>query len=173
MKRFTAAALVLSLAGASVAMADGHHDHDGGRDGGREGRDWSAQHRDFRTDTRAPNRGDWRDDHRRVDAGRWQDRRDWQYGRSRDWNDRGGNDRGWNDRYRVEYRRPWGYSDHYWRRGDRLPVAYYAPPYVVGDYSAYQLRAPPYGCHWVRVNNDVVLAAVATGLVLDVVYNAF
>jgi Ni/Co efflux regulator RcnB len=29
------------------------------------------------------------------------------------------------------------------------------------------------GYHWVRVNNDAVLAAVATGVVLDVAFNLF
>ena len=46
MKRMTVAALVLSLAGASVAMADGHHERDDDHEGNRGGRDWSAQHRD-------------------------------------------------------------------------------------------------------------------------------
>jgi hypothetical protein len=40
MKRFAVAAIAVSLLGASVAMADGHHDRDG-RD------NWSGEHRDF------------------------------------------------------------------------------------------------------------------------------
>jgi Ni/Co efflux regulator RcnB len=44
---------------------------------------------------------------------------------------------------------------------------------VLGDYRVYGLREPPYGCRWVRVNNDVVLAAIATGVVLEVAYNIF
>jgi Ni/Co efflux regulator RcnB len=43
----------------------------------------------------------------------------------------------------------------------------------VRDYRVYGLSEPPYGCRWVRVNNDVVLAAIATGVVLDVAYNVF
>ena len=35
----------------------------------------------------------------------------------------------------------------------------------------YRLYAPPYGYHWVRVGNDVLLTALATGVVLDVLYN--
>ena len=46
-------------------------------------------------------------------------------------------------------------------------------PYVVRDYRNVRLYAPPRGCHWLRVNNDVVLAAIATGVVLDVLYNRF
>lgn len=71
------------------------------------------------------------------------------------------------------YYRPYGYAPRYWRRGDRLPVAYYGPSYVIGNYYDCGLRAPPYGYHWVRVDHDVVLAAIATGVVLDVIYNQF
>jgi Ni/Co efflux regulator RcnB len=71
------------------------------------------------------------------------------------------------------YHRPYGFYSHRWDRGERLPVAYYAPRYVVYDYAGCGLRAPPYGYHWVRVDSDVVLAAIATGVILDVVYNRF
>jgi Ni/Co efflux regulator RcnB len=71
------------------------------------------------------------------------------------------------------YYRPYGYAPRYWRRGDRLPVAYYGPRYVIGNYYDCGLRAPPYGYHWVRIDHDVVLAAIATGVVLDVIYNQF
>ena len=72
-----------------------------------------------------------------------------------------------------EYRRPWGYSERRWYRGDRLPVAYYARPYRIYDYHRCGLRPPPYGYYWVRVNHDAVLTAIATGIVLDVVYDSF
>ena len=76
--------------------------------------------------------------------------------------------------YRMgEYRRPWGYSVRSWHRGERLPTAYYARPYRVYDYDRCGLYNPPYGHHWVRVDRDAVLAVIATGIVLDVVYNAF
>jgi Ni/Co efflux regulator RcnB len=71
------------------------------------------------------------------------------------------------------YYRPYGYSQRYWRRGDRLPVEYYGSSYIIGNYYDCGLRAPPYGYHWVRVDHDVVLAAIATGVVLDVIYNQF
>ncbi len=78
------------------------------------------------------------------------------------------------ERYRVaEYRRSAPDRAHHWRRGDRLPAAYYARPYRVYDYRRYQLRSPPRGYHWVRVDHDAVLAAIATGIVLDVVLNSF
>ena len=112
-------------------------------------------------------RRNWSADHSESDVRR-DHGRDWQYRHD------GREARFHNDQYRG----PWGYREqgyreHDWRRGERLPVAYYAPPYVIPDYRSYRLREPPRGCHWVRVNNDVVLAAIASGVVLDIVYNAF
>ena len=73
----------------------------------------------------------------------------------------------------AAYSYPRGYYAHTWHRGERLPIGYYEPRYVIGDYNDCGLRAPPFGYHWVRVNNDAVLAAVATGVVLDVAFNLF
>ena len=172
MKRFAVAAIAVSLLGASVAMADGHHDHD------RDGRDnWSGEHRDFdgrRDDHRRDwhrddrdrdqhDRHDWREDVRHNYADRWPGRRDWQG--YHEW--RGGRFHG-DEYFRNGYR-----FGHLWHRGERLSPAYYAPSYVVRNYSVYELREPPYGCRWVRVDGNVVLAAIATGVVLDVVYNVF
>ena len=75
-------------------------------------------------------------------------------------------------RYGV-YQRPRGYYTHRWIRGERLPVGYYSRPYVIVDYGPFGLRAPPRGYHWVRVERDAVLAAVATGIVLDTVFHVF
>lgn len=161
MKRTVTAAILMSLIASSVAMADTAKS----RDRGPKERWYSQQSRDDRGDDR---RDDWRDarrDERRYDHRyRDDDRRHRDYDRR---DQRGG-------RYWAgEYRRPWGYRSHHWRRGERLPAAYYARPYVVKDYRRCHLRQPPRGAHWVRVNQDVVLAAIATGIVLDVVYNRF
>jgi len=72
-----------------------------------------------------------------------------------------------------KYQQPKGYREHRWARGERLPREYYAAPYVVVNYRERGWREPPRGYHWVRVNNDVVLAAVATGIVLDVLLNQY
>jgi len=175
MKRLIGAATALVLATASVAMANDHHERN-------DRRDWSVEHRDFdnrrhddRRDWRHDGRDraarDWHEDRRHDDHDGWRDRPEWR--EHAEWHDR--RDHDWNEgSYRREdYRPSWGYREHDWRRGERLPDAYYAPTYVVGNYGAYGLREPPYGCHWIRVNGDVVLAAIATGVVLDVVYNAF
>ncbi len=71
------------------------------------------------------------------------------------------------------YHRPIGYYEHTWRRGERLPVAYYQRPYVIANYRDCGLRAPPRGYHWVRVNGDAVLAGIATGIVLESAFHIF
>jgi Ni/Co efflux regulator RcnB len=43
----------------------------------------------------------------------------------------------------------------------------------VSGYRSYHLYDPPRGYRWVRVRNDVFLTAVATGIVLDAVYNLY
>lgn len=181
MKRAAIAAIALSVFAGSVAMADsGKNRND--RDDRRER--VSTQHfsRDRGHDDRRGH--DNRDDHRWQDNRRNDDRR-WHDSRRDDdrrWHDNRRDDdrRDWryqrhdNSRYRVvEYRRPWGYRQHSWRRGERLPIAYYSGPYRIYDYHRYGLRSPPRGYHWVRVDHDAVLAVIATGLVLDVVYNSF
>lgn len=71
------------------------------------------------------------------------------------------------------YVRPHGYYAHTWRRGDHLPVGYRGSAYVIPSPAVYHLRRPPAGYYWVRVDNNAVLAAVATGVVVDVAVNLF
>lgn len=119
-----------------------------------------------------------RNDHRGHDCR--DERRGFHDHRSRHW------DR--HDGYRVDYSfrhhaqrrydygryvRPRGYYYRAWRHGEHLPAAYYSRRYIVHDYHAYRLGPPPRGYHWVRVNNDVVLAAIASGLVVQAVYGIF
>lgn len=150
---------------------DGRRDHDRGRHDDRRD-DHRADRRDNRHDRhwdRRDHRHDYR--HDRRDDHRYVERRDYRapvyhgpvyrgpvyYGRY----------------HAGSYYRPYGYRTYSWHRGDRLPVAYYAPRYVIRDYHSYRLGAPPRGYHWVRVDNDVVLAAVTTGIVLSVVNGLF
>lgn len=60
----------------------------------------------------------------------------------------------------------------HWSRGDKLSTEYRSNQYVVSDWKANHLRQPPRGYHWVRANNQYVLAAVATGVIADIVMNA-
>ncbi len=173
--------------GDSGAPGGPHGAHPGDRRDSRgDHREWRDDRREWRGDRR-----DWRDDRRdwRDDRRDWRDdRRDWRDDR-RDWRDdrrdhrrySRHDDRRWNGyhwypqyRYRapVRYVYPSGYRAYQWRVGHRLPRGYYDRDYYV-DYRHYRLPPPPYGYHWVRVDRDVVLVAVATGLILDVLHGLY
>ncbi|MET0497782.1 MAG: RcnB family protein [Steroidobacteraceae bacterium] len=129
-------------------------------------------------DNRDHDRQQWRNDDRHHD-GRHDDRNDHDRNRGHD-NDRrdyrSGYIEGRRDQHRYDAGRyvvPRGYQARSWHRGDRLPPAYYSSRYVINDYRAYRLYAPSRGQHWVRVNNDVLLTAVATGAVIAVVSGLF
>lgn len=126
-------------------------------------RDWRESRREYRDDRRNYNEGyrDGRRDHRRAD--RWDNRRHngyyyrdrWYYGAPP----------------AAYYGRPEfrpGY--HAWRRGDRLPRGYRYV--VVNDYRRYGYAPPPRGYHYVRDDRgDVILAAIATGIIASVILN--
>ena len=57
----------------------------------------------------------------------------------------------------------------HWSRGDKLPPQYRTNQYVVSDWKNNNLRKPPRGYHWVRANNQYVLAALASGVISDVI----
>ena len=162
MKRTVTAALLLSLIASTAAVADSGK----AAEKPRNSQDRRDERRDDRWDRRDERRDDrWdRRDERRDD--RW-DRRDERRDDRRDWRRHHG--RVWYG----DYHRPHGWRPHAWRRGERLPVAYYGRPYVIRDYDRCHLRRPPRGYHWVRVDRDVVLAAIATGVILDVLSDHF
>jgi len=70
------------------------------------------------------------------------------------------------------YQPPRGYQARQWHRGDRLPDTYRSKAYVV-EYKRYGLAAPPRGYNYVRVGNDVMLTAIATGVVSSVILSLF
>jgi Ni/Co efflux regulator RcnB len=70
------------------------------------------------------------------------------------------------------YQRPQGYQQRRWAHGDRLPAQYRSRAYVV-DYNRYHLAPPPRGYQYTRVDNDVVLTAVATGVIASVIVGLF
>jgi len=67
----------------------------------------------------------------------------------------------------AEHDRDRGHPD--WHRGDRLSGEYRDHQYVVDDWRGHGLRQPPRGYQWVGVGADYVLAAVATGVIAQVV----
>lgn len=140
-KRLLNAALagVLALSVAAPAMAEDHHGGD--------------RHFDSRYYDRNSSRHYDRDDHRGWDRGR------------RDWD---GDHDGWrHEAYeRERWDRRWEHED--WRRhrfcaGEYLPRTGYV---VVNDYYRYRLPPPRRGHYYARVNDDVLLVAAATGLVV-------
>jgi len=161
------AALAVSLLAGPAAVQARDHDRDHDRR--------SHDHRDDRRDHRRWDRHDHRERHaHRHDDRRWRD-----YDRDHRRHDRHDYRRAYVEGYRHgrfdagRYYRPSGYRTYAWHRGARLPAAYCAPRYIVHDYADYRLYRPPHGHHWVRVDHDVVLAAVATGAVVAVVNNLF
>lgn len=96
---------------------------------------------------------DWRRDHN--NNGRY-DQRDRAYEQGR--RDQA---RAEDRRDRREYRR--------WAKGQRLDQRYRGNSYYVSDYRRYGLRQPPRGYRWQRVDDQYVLAAVATGLIASVI----
>lgn len=157
MKRAAVGILLVSLFAGTAFAGQGYRGPQDHREPPR------AQHQDRRDN-----------DHR--NDGRWDhDRRDWRRDDHRDFRRVPPPRfvyRPAPNRYGYYYA-PRGYYVHQWRRGERLPYAYYQRPYVIADYDDCGLRRPPVGYHWVRVNHDAVLAVIATGVVLDVAYNIF
>jgi Ni/Co efflux regulator RcnB len=155
---------------------DHRNDHRGNDNRGNDRRDWDHNRNDW-NDHRGNDRPNWdRHDYR---DNRGSDNRGWDRYRN-DWNrhpnyyDNRRHDRADYARYRFHYgyyNRPYNYYSRSWHRGDRLPRGWYGSSYIVYDWRPYRLYAPPYGYHWVRVGDDVILTAVATGIVLDVIYN--
>lgn len=60
-----------------------------------------------------------------------------------------------------------------WRRGEVLYAPYRAPRYVIRDYRRYRLAPPPRGYAYYHSGNDILLAALATGLITTVISDAF
>ncbi len=64
-------------------------------------------------------------------------------------------------------------QDHYvygargpeWHRGGHIPLQYRSHQYVVNDWRAHRLDAPPRGYEWVQVGGDYVMVAIATGVI--------
>ncbi|GAA4343189.1 RcnB family protein [Variovorax defluvii] len=87
--------------------------------------------------------------------------------------DRDHDRRGWD---RGHYQRDHHDSDRghwdghgHWRRGGQLPHHYRGDAYEVRDWRAYRLQAPPSGYHWVQADGNFVLAALATGLIAQII----
>jgi Ni/Co efflux regulator RcnB len=124
---------------------------------------------DRRGDDRDHDRYSQRDNNRR-DNDRHDDRRD-----NRGFDNRGGDNRGDHrgDNRQGDNRRWDGAGpSHDIRRGGRVPDRYRHNQYVVNDWRGHKLRQPPRGYHWVQTGGDYVLAAIATGIITDLIINS-
>ncbi len=183
MKRFLIVASALAtLAGPSLASAQDvgdraqRHDdrvqyHEDRRHAARDGVVTPAEHREVRGDLRAV-RQDNRDLRQDNRVAHWdRNNRNWWRGRP-EFNGYAGRRAGFwyapGYGYRAVDRRYWGYS---WHRGGFVPYAYRS--YYVRDPNFYGLRPAPYGYRWVYVDNNLVLMAIGTGLIADIVANAY
>jgi len=156
MNKVLTAALAAVIAGSSLGVASAADAQSRGDDRYEQRQDRRDDRRDARDDRREY-RQDARDDRREFR----QDQR--AYGRYQRAE----------RRYNAgRYQAPRGYQTRNWAYGQRLP-SYYSNGYVVNNYSSYGLRAPPRGYHYVRSGNDVVLAAVAGGLITAVIAGLF
>jgi Ni/Co efflux regulator RcnB len=70
---------------------------------------------------------------------------------------------------RREARRYYNARGNEFRRGGRLPPELRERHYVVSDWRRHRLSAPPRGYQWVQVGPDYVLAAVATGIIANLI----
>lgn len=153
MKHVLYAVLALATAGAPMAAAAQPYDHhDRGRHDDRDHRD--HDHGD---------RGDWHDRYDRNRPDSWRGRAEWREfhgARAGYWFAPGYGYQRVNPRWR-----------HEWRRGAYVPVPY--RHFYVQDYGYYGLRPPPRGYRWVYADGNFVLMALATGLIADVIVNAY
>ncbi len=155
MKKFVTAAVAATLALGSVGVASAAE----------------AQSRGDRYEQR----------HDRRDAREWrQDRREWRQDRRQDHREALQRQRAlarWQQaqrRYNApRYYAPSGHQYRSWSYGQSMPYAYRTQRYVVNDYARYGLQRPPHGYQYVRSGNDVVLAAVAGGLITAVIAGLF
>jgi Ni/Co efflux regulator RcnB len=76
-------------------------------------------------------------------------------------------------RYDRGYDRGYGhaYGHRHWRRGERFE-GYRSHNYIVSDYRRYGWRPPPRGYAYYRTDSgDVVMAALATGIIASIIAN--
>lgn len=151
----TAAAMGFSLS----AFAQGHGDrHDRGDQRHEQGTMGNRGYDNDRHDRRDEGhydhgrRVEGRYGHERRDEARWQhERRDEHRG------------------HEVYY---YGARGPEWHRGGRVPPQYRNRQYVVDNWHEHHLARPPRGYQWVQVGNDYVLAAIATGVIAQLILNS-
>jgi Ni/Co efflux regulator RcnB len=144
--KFIAALIALTFTASGSAFAQ-RGDHGNDRDHDRNG--YSQQHNDRRDDDRRDDNRNDRHDGPRANHGKHRNDSAQYYRRD---DSRGGGPR------------------HDLRRGGKLHKEYRNNRYVVNDWRGRHLSAPPRGYHWVQTGNDYVLAAIASGIIAQVLF---
>ena len=156
MKKFVTAAVAATIALGSVGMATAAEAQSRGDryEQRQDRREWRQERREDRREFRQDRRQDRREARQRQRAyARWQQAQ---------------------RRYQApRYYAPRGYESRSWSYGQSMPYAYRTQRYVINDYARYGLQRPPHGYQYVRSGNDVVLAAVAGGLISAVIAGLF
>lgn len=181
MKKFLTAAIAATLVMSSMGVASAAEAQTRGNYEQRQDRrDDRRDDRNDRRDERRDDRGDRRHDSRAERRDDRNDRREWRQDRRDDRREYRQDQRAyahWQQsqrRYNAgRYQAPRGYQTRQWSYGQQMPTYYRSNQYVVSNYGQYGLRAPPRGYHYVRSGNDVVLAAIAGGLITAVIAGLF
>lgn len=63
------------------------------------------------------------------------------------------------------------YSNYRWARGGYVPTSYRT--YYIQDPYSYGLRPAPYGQRWIYADGNLVLMSIATGMIADIMMNAY
>lgn len=162
MRRLLYAAVALATVAAPLAATAQDYNHDrhelrqDQRDARRDGYVSGHERREIQQDRR-----ELRYDRRRADT--WRGRPEWngwRGARAGYWYAPGYGYQRINPRYRAV-----------WRRGGYVPAPYRS--YYVQDWGYYGLRAPPPGYRWVYADGNFVLMALTSGLIADVILNAY
>jgi Ni/Co efflux regulator RcnB len=76
------------------------------------------------------------------------------------------------ERHDADRRDGQRYEQHRWARGESLPFQFRDRRYIVNDYYRYGYRVPPRGYAYYRTDaGDIVLAAIATGIIENIFDN--
>lgn len=69
------------------------------------------------------------------------------------------------------YKHSHGKYKQRWSKGERVSAQYRSHRYVVRDWRGHHLHRPAYGQQWIQVDNNYLLISVATGLVVQALFN--
>jgi Ni/Co efflux regulator RcnB len=76
-------------------------------------------------------------------------------------------------RQNEQQQRDYRHARHAWARGQALPSNYRSSRYMINDYRGRGWNRPPRGYAYYNTDNgDVVMAAIATGVITSIIVNS-